>query len=430
MLAQVRTSTLVQRVLVCLCLLSAASSCSRPASSSSHKRSLDGGTPAPAPATAAAPALAVRLEDAQVEASASAARGRATQGVKLRSVKPPKHGCAVRYQQTLPGALSRGIALYMEAEPVVLGLARDGRELSLFRVGAGAAFERAAQRALPAAAQRVSAICGGHCQIALVDERAQLVALELEGARFSEPRVLAKGVDRRFAPALARQGKRTLFAYTSSVDEAMHTLLITIADGKVGAARDLTPAGHGAAAPTFVLGSAPPTLLFIDARAGFSPLLEVPFDAAGEPGVPIVRTPVSQPYAPPLLSAVQWGRGEVEVFFTAIGRAAMTAVGRVWLRKASEARALLPSKGYGERELTVGRAEAFSLFAIETVGQDEKSRTIALELSDGTTTHDLPWFDERASARPSLASGSGQGEFMAVYSRANELVVALLSCAQ
>ncbi len=66
-----------------------------------------------------------------------------------------------------------------------------------------------------------------------------------------------------------------------------------------------------------------------------------------QPGEVVVRTPVSQPYAPPLLSAVQWSDGTAEVVFSAVGRMAMTAIARVSLRTAMDPVALLPSTGYG-----------------------------------------------------------------------------------
>src|SRR5581483_10852247 len=90
-----------------------------------------------------------------------------------------------------------------------------------------------------------------------------------------------------------------------------------------------------------------PRLVMIDARAGMSPLLELPF-VGGKPGELRIGTPVSQPYAPPLLRAVQLpGEADVLVAYTALGRLAATAVGYVPLHSARAPAALLPSRGYG-----------------------------------------------------------------------------------
>jgi hypothetical protein len=335
----------------------------------------------------------------------------------------------LRHQQALRGNSERALAGSLSGAPVVVALEDAGSTLALWTSGAQG-FTRTTSAPLEAKAQRASVLCtGARCELAVVDERARLVGLQLTGSGFSPPRVLASGLDRRFAPALADTGARVLYAYTASVDKAMHTFWLESQGGKVSTPSDLTPRAHGAAAPFFVLGSKLPTLVVVDPWAGLSPLLEVVFGREGPPGAAVVRTPVSQPYEPPLLAAVEWASGEVEVAYTAVGRLAMTAVGRVPLRKASEPSALSPSRGYGELSFAVARSRARALFAVE-VAVDTKPdapREIALKLLDGVSTSEGPVF--AADARhPSVSSLRDAGEYLVTYARANTVQAALVGC--
>lgn len=343
--------------------------------------------------------------------------------------RPPKDGCVVRHEQALSGNSERALSGSFAGAPIVVALEEQGSTLALWTSGAKG-FTRTVSAPLEAKAQRASIVCtGSRCELALVDERARLIGLSLTSKAFSAPRVLASGLDRRFAPALADTGARVLYAYTANVDKAMHTFWLESKAGKASAPSDLTPRAHGAAAPSFVLGSKLPTLVVVDPWAGLSPLLELRFGVQGPPGEALVRTPVSQPYEPPLLAAVEWQGGDVEVAYTAVGRLAMTAVGRVLLRKASEPAALSPSKGYGELSFAAARSQTRALFAIEVAVETKPDapREIALKLLDGVSTGQGPTFADDAR-HPSVSSLRDPGEYLVTYARANTIQAALVGC--
>jgi hypothetical protein len=345
------------------------------------------------------------------------------------NARPPAAGCVIRHEQALSSDAERAVAANLAGAPIVIALEDEGSTLALWTSTTNG-FTRTASTPLEAKAQRASAVCtGARCELAVVDERARLLGLQLSSHGFTSPRVLASGLDRRFAPALADTGSRVLYAYTANVDKAMHTFWLESKAGKVSTPSDLTPLAHGAAAPSFVLGSKLPTLVAVDPWAGLSPLLELSFGLAGPPSAAVVRTPVSQPYEPPLLAAVAWASGDVEVVYTAVGRLAMTAIGRVPLRKASEPAALSPSKGYGELSFAAARSRKRALFALE-VAVDTKpdaAREIALKLLDGVSTTEGPSF--AADARhPSLSSLRDAGEYLVTFVRGTTIHAALVGC--
>jgi len=345
----------------------------------------------------------------------------------LASGRPPAGGCVLRHEQALSQGAEWAVAASLAGGPVAIAL--EGSTLALWTSSA-TGFTRTATQALDAKAQRAAAACtGARCELAVVDERARLLALSLTSTGLSAPRTLASGLDRRFAPAIINVGARVLYAYTANVDKAMHTFWLESKNGKASAPQDLTPLAHGAAAPSFVLGSKLPTLVVVDPWAGLSPLLELHFGLEGPPSEAVVRTPVSQPYEPPLLAAVEWASGDVEVAYTAVGRLAMTAVGRVPLRKASEPSALSPSKGYGELWFAAARSATRALFALE-VPVDSKpnaAREITLKLLDGSSTGQGPTF--AADARhPSVASLRDPGEYLVTYARGTTVFAALVGC--
>lgn len=356
---------------------------------------------------------------------------RETKTSVANAVAAPANGCALQRSHELAEPAERALALYLAGQPGLLALTDGGRSLTSYLSTADRRLTRSASRALEAKALRASVLCDARCELAIIDERGRLLLATLDAQGLSEPSTLASGVDRRFAPALARVGEHTLIAYTQAVSEAMHTFVLRRSSGTAPAPRDVTPAGHGASAPTFVSGASEPTLVFIDARAGYSPLLELRFDARGDPLAAQVRTPVSQPYTPPALQAVRWESGVVELFFTAVGRAAMTAIGRVPLRESAEPSALLASRGYGEREFSLARSRRRALIAAEQPLEagPADARALALKLSDGVQTHDVAWFEgERAGARPSLVSGPEPGSYWLAYVRGHALHAALLAC--
>ncbi len=362
-----------------------------------------------------------------VDAAASAPeQGRA----RPSSLRAPPHGCAIAEEQEL-GASERGLALYLGGLPAVLAVATDGRALALWTPSPAGRFAAGPRVSLDAAWSRGAVACAASCELAWVDARGQLLALSFERAGFTSPRTFASHADRRFAPAVSQLGDKVLYAYTATVDEAMHTFLVERRGGQVSPPRDLAPPGQGAAAPVFVLGTPRPILVALDAHAGVSPLLEWTFDAAGNPSEALVRTPVSQPYTPPLLAAVQMPDAEIEVAYTAIGRVAMTAIGRVPLRRAVEPTALLPSRGYGELSFSAARGHRVALFALEVPSSPaaDAPRGLALKLLSGGETYDGPNIESGAGVRrPSLASGPAPGAFLLAYTRGGALFAAQLAC--
>jgi hypothetical protein len=273
--------------------------------------------------------------------------------------------------------------------------------------------------------------------VAWVDERAHLMLSELDASGFGAPRSLAEGLDRRFAPAVAHTGHALLVAFTRTVGEAMH-VFVARRDGERATLEDLTPQGHGAAAPTFILGRSPPALVMVDAHAGMSPLLEVTFDDAGKASPAIVRTPVSQPYAPPALQAVKLSDERTIVAYSAVGRAAATAVGLSPLTSAEAPTPLVPSKGYGELEFSAAQQAGLSVFASEaskTTG-NEPERALEVRVVDAAGAGDALVLgqgvagDAAASASaPSLVSGERPGEFWLGYVTPEGARLAQLFCA-
>ena len=323
-----------------------------------------------------------------------------------------------------PGAHD-GLAGYVGAAPFALAFGRELRHVTLWTLSE-AAPRRRWTLGLDAPVARAALLCAARCTLALVDGRGVLQAIDFELSAAEAPRVLARGVDRRFAPALAGRPPDTLVAYTATRDEVMHTLLIRVADATT-LPLDVTPVGHGAAAPTFVLGVAQPTLVMIDARAGLSPLLELTLAANGTASEVQVRTPVSQPSAPPLLAATVLRSGEVEVYYSLTGRLAMTAIGRVPLRRAQQPAPLLPSRGYGALRFVAARSHARTLVALEapTAAPPASRRTLVLKLLDGLRTDEVLTLDGQ---RPSLASGPEPGTFVLTYDSSDGLHASTLAC--
>lgn len=173
-------------------------------------------------------------------------------------------------------------------------------------------------------------------------------------------------------------------------------------------------------------------LVFLDARAGVSPLLELPFGADGEPGAAVVRTPVSQPYAPPELLPIAWATGEVEVVYSAIGRAAMTAIGRIPLRRTAEPVALSLSRGYGPLSFAAALNGASALFALEvpSAAPPTSPRTLALERVTELRVDDVATLDDPAGVHhPSVASAPEPGVFLLAYTRGTTLHAVTVVCA-
>jgi hypothetical protein len=362
-------------------------------------------------------------------ASSPAAPAPPVQAVELPHGSLPVRGCTLAAERVLSPKAER-VWLAQEGGELVVLVASDLRTLALHRGGALVSLRAVASLTLdvPLARASLTGTARGP-QLAYVDDQGRVQLVHLEPERFARPRTLATGADRRFAPAVTATDTRVLVAFTRAVGEAMHTFVARV-DGEAVALSDVTPEGHGAAAPTFVLGADPPALVMIDAHAGVSPLLELPFDGAGKPGEVAVRTPVSQPYTPPLLAAVQLADGSVEVAYSAVGKLAATAIGRVPLRRSAEAVALLPSRGYGELSLSAARGEARAAFAYESPRSSEPRAPRSLEVTlvdeQGAGPPLLLAGDGAEARRPSLAVHAGT--LWLGYTRGGQAMLAALRC--
>jgi hypothetical protein len=205
------------------------------------------------------------------------------------------------------------------------------------------------------------------------------------------------------------------------------------AEGERSTVEDVTPSGHGASAPTFVQGATPPSLVVVDAHAGVSPLLEFTFDAQARAQPAQVRTPVSQPYAPTALAAVQLSSTRSVVAYTAIGRVAATAIGLVPLRTPEAPTALVPSFGYGELGIGAAQQAGLGVFAVEAFREDKKdsARKVLVGVVDEKGAGELLELGAASAdaSAPSISAGEQQGDFTVAYSAPREIRLALLHCA-
>jgi hypothetical protein len=292
--------------------------------------------------------------------------------------------------------------------------------------------ERFVQRGshTPDAEVRSIALAGGAdgtFLAAYTDARGSLAVLDLDvrGVKRAEP--LAQSVDTRFQPALSGDAPAAV-AYTQSVGEAMHTFVRTRRGATFGSAVDVTPLGHGAAAPTFAAGVKPRALFVIDARAGLSPLLEIPLPEA-VPSPAIVRTPVSQPAAPPRLRAARWEEGEVHVLYTATGKLAATAIGHVVATRTDPPVAVVPSIGYGELRMDLLARPGGMLVAVEVPDDLPVTATRHVEILRLDAQGEAPRFKLPTAnvSRPTLAAGTDNSVWLG-YRAPDGVHVAELRC--
>lgn len=379
-------------------------------------------------ATPDAKAAAKVAPDASADASASV-----TIAPKQLSQAPlQKRGCSRLDDSALPGSAHQLLLPAQDSGFHALVLHEDRQTLAWWSGALGASVAPAATRKLATRVAKLSLLrkAADLYTVAWVDEQGSVWTLSHAAGAFSEPKLIAKGADRRFAPALYEDGAISLLAYTATVDGAMHTW---VARSQNGPGNDITPQGHGAAAPSFVLGAKQPELVFVDAHEGVSPLLEVGFDAELAPQPATVRTPISQPYTPPLLRAFLVPDGEAEVAFTAVGKLAATAVGRVPLRRALSAVALHPSRGYGELMFDVTVSGRAAIFALE-VPLDEKpnaARGIEIKWLDKSgegVALMLTKAPSPSALRPSVARTPLAGEVLVGYVVGTVAHVARLRC--
>lgn len=345
----------------------------------------------------------------------------------------PSRGCVVEAERVVAEGAERVLVANDKGQLSAVVVGKEGRAFTLFRGASAETLASSATHTLEQKSARVALYAGDlGLRLTHVDEKGKVYLTAVASRAFAPPRKLADGADRRFAPAYAVVNGVELVAFTRTVEKVMHTFLARLAGGNVEV-RDVTPSGHGAAAATFVLGHEPPTLVAIDAHAGVSPLLEIPLNERGEAGAHAVRTPVSQPYTPPLLAAVRMpGGSDVQVAYTAVGKLAATAIGRVPLRVATEPVALLPSRGYGELFMAVARGTRRVAFALESPRSETPDAPRSLEVvlldAEGEGPRSTLAGEGDGIRYPALAVGAREGELWLGYVRKGRATIATLRC--
>ncbi|MEM9073449.1 MAG: hypothetical protein AAGE52_33395 [Myxococcota bacterium] len=196
------------------------------------------------------------------------------------------------------------------------------------------------------AAPGLGVIDDAHVGIVTTDGTATVRYAVLQtGGRLDPWRLVGTHADQRFTPAMALRGGRQLVAYTDGGGEFMRVraVLFDAAGHELGR-HDLTPASMGAAAPTLVSGS--DTLAFLDPREATSTVYAV--DVTADPPSREVLVPLTNVFEPAVLAPVQVGETTL-VGYTAVGRAAATAVGLIAVKDGSAEGPvpLVPSQGYG-----------------------------------------------------------------------------------
>jgi len=215
--------------------------------------------------------------------------------------------------------------------------------------------------------------------------RARTVASDRPNGAGAE-KVIAEGGDTRFAPAVAAYGLKTLIAWTNGRATPMRVWTTVIDEkGVVGTARDLTQTSMGAAAPTFLSGSNPPELMFVDPRAALSTLVRVPFKPDATPGEAQVVVPINSIRQPPQI-AVARGGDRTWAAFTALGTSATTAVGMLSIEPVpSTPEALVPGTAYGDLHVGAVASADAALFVADTPtapGKDTPRRVHLTRVTD------------------------------------------------
>jgi hypothetical protein len=291
--------------------------------------------------------------------------------------KAPKNGCVLidAGRRVWPASGPAAIASVGKGFVVAGYAPRDGRE-QLFVVQLGVdgrpkpvtAFDvQPPHPRARTAPPGLSARDDNDVTVALVDGDGTLWARRLRmgpggGGSAIE---IARGVDTRFAPALTHSEARELIAWTTG-STPMHTQLAVLTNaGTIASKRDLTPESMGAAAPTFVSGASPPSLLMVDARQGMSPLLRVDLGSDGTPSASKVVLPLSTVSTPTALVAASASIGTY-VGYLGVGSAATSAVGLVAIEPlVGSPTPLVPGTGYGSLHVSATAAPRALLFAAD-----------------------------------------------------------------
>lgn len=240
---------------------------------------------------------------------------------------------------------------------------------------------------------------------------------------------VASGLDPRFAPALSHQADRTLVAWTVG-STPMHTQLASLSsDDRVLSTTDVTPHGLGAAAPTFVAGSATPQLIAIDARNGMSSILRIALEDNGTPKRADVGAAVGMVSSPPQLAAAAT-QDSVILAYTGIGSAATSAIGLVTLSPGATPRTLVPGVTYGPLHVSLARSERAVIAATDagtSAAKDSRREIHVHVVRSGKVGPAAAIKGPSGAAHAALAYRS-QGEVAVAYLSASGVYVAYLRC--
>lgn len=288
-----------------------------------------------------------------------------------------------------------------------------------------------ATKAGRAVAPALASMDRGELMLAYVD-RAGTVHARRAGKPRSDREIGAR-VDIRFPPALLGVEGGALLAFTAG-DEVSHVYVVKLARSARAEARlDVTPIASGASAPSFVRGASEPTLAFVDARLGFSPIYTRTFgDALDAPIEPVLVRPLSHLLEPAQI-AVAMHRELVHIGFTGRGVDMGSAIG--WVREGKDAAvpaSVVSPRGVGHLRVGVDVLPDGSLLFVgdaplarekgaarevhlRTLDADRLGEAITLRGSDGT------------AARPALAS-LGDGKVAVVYSTGGAIELVHVDC--
>jgi hypothetical protein len=235
----------------------------------------------------------------------------------------------------------------------------------------------------------VAALDEGRLGVAMLDGAGRVLAGELSTSPTDvEPLALSRigeGADMRFAPAIASLGRKTAVAWTTRGDTMRVSVAIVGGDGRVDATHHVTPTSMGGAAPVFATGPGPAWLLFMDARAGVSPIVGVELSAAGTPSEPRVARPIGTAADPPEIAVARVGT-RVFAAYTAVGNAATTAVGMIRADEDAQAPpvAIVPGTGYGVLNVSGVSGERAAVFAADApqAAPPESPREVRVRIAD------------------------------------------------
>ena len=231
---------------------------------------------------------------------------------------------------------------------------------------------------------------GGHVALAVTDRRSRVLYAQLTlaagsaGASGGSLREIAHGADQRYAPALAFAPEGDgLVAWADGASDRPRVRLARVSRStQPPSVRDLTPVSAGATCPVIV-GDA---LLFADHRQGMSNL----YWAQLPHGEPQVLRPVSHLFDPLALTAARWGERWL-VGYTAIGRAATTAVGMVIAEGARTPgpKAIVAGAGYGRLHVDAQQRSHSVVFAADAPTARERGAPRRIEVRVATRAGEL-----------------------------------------